>query len=81
MSTRWPTRRPPQAEAPPEKLCRFVESEWRGGWPDGLAEWRAAALAWLKADPARRLPFGQRGDLIDLLRESRRIRMARAGDD
>ena len=74
-------RRRPPAEPVPERLARFVESEWSGE-ADPVRAWKAAALAWLAADPARRLPFGTFGGPIDVLRETRRLLLARLpGDD
>jgi hypothetical protein len=67
--------RPPPSEAPPERLCRFVASEWPDG---GVDAWRVAALAWLDGDPARRLPFGEYGDAVAVFRESARIKRALA---
>jgi hypothetical protein len=72
--TRWPPRKPIVSVDAPEQLCRFVPSEWAGG----LDEWRQAALTWLAADESRRLPFGERGDQIDVFRESARVKL-RAG--
>jgi hypothetical protein len=34
-------------------------------------------MAWLAADPARRMPFGQHGDEVDVLREVVRVKMQR----
>jgi hypothetical protein len=48
----------------PERLARYVPSEW----PGGPREWKAAALGWLEANPGRRLPFGEFGDGLDVVR-------------
>lgn len=67
----------------PERLCRFVPSEWPGGCPhEALEAWAGACADWLAADSARsggrwfaaggsrrRLPFGEFGDAVDVLRE------------
>ena len=73
--SRWPGRLPPPREPAPERLCRFVPSEWPGGSVDA---WRIAALEWLDADPRRRLPFGVVGDEVDAIRESARLKLAGA---
>jgi hypothetical protein len=57
--------------AVPEELARFTAAEW----PGGVDEWRQAALAWLDGDPGRRLPFGEFGDSVAVIRESARIKM------
>ena len=57
--------------AAPEPLARFVAAEW----PGGVDEWRQAALAWLAEDRSRRLPFGEFGDAVAVIRESARIKM------
>ena len=61
-------------EPVPEPLARFVASEWPGA--DPLGQWRAACMAWLDAVPGRRLPFGEYGGPLDVLRESVRLRRA-----
>jgi hypothetical protein len=66
-------RRQEEGEPVPERLARYVPSEW----PGGVREWKAAALAWLTANPGRRLPFGEHGDEVDVLRET--ARHVRAG--
>ena len=61
--------------AVPEQLARFVPSEW----PDAacpheaLQHWWRAGIAWDKQHPDS-LPFGERGDFIDVLREAGCIR-------
>lgn len=58
----------------PEQLCRFVPAEWPGGCVhEALRAWKTACLAWLDEDERRALPFGEHGDVIDVLRESGRI--------
>jgi hypothetical protein len=74
--TRWPPRRPVPSVDAPEPLCRYVPHEWPSC--DPLADWRRACLAWLAADRSRRLPFGEHGDQVDVLRESARVKL-RAG--
>ena len=59
--------------AVPEQLARYVESEWPSDDPVG--EWRRACLQWLREVDGRRLPFGEYGDSVDLIRESARIKM------
>ena len=65
-------RRPrPRAAGIPEELCRFAASEWAGRCVhERHWAYTTACLAWLKANPARRLPFGEYGDCVDVLRES-----------
>jgi hypothetical protein len=80
----------------PERLARFIASEWRGACPhEQLDAWKDAAADWLAADSdreprrgpgtewnrwwlaggsRRRLPFGEYGDAVDLLREQVRYR-------
>ena len=62
-------------EGVPERLARFVPSEWPGAWcqHEALQRWQAAALAWEKQHPDS-LPFGEHGDFIDVLREVGRLR-------
>jgi hypothetical protein len=63
-----------QSQAVPEQLARFVESEWPGRcrhhrhWA-----YTQACLAWLREDRSRRLPFGEHGDVIDVLREAEAV--------
>lgn len=59
--------------AVPQKLARYVESEWPG--PDPLAQWRDACIRWLQEADGRRLPFGEYGDSVDVFRECRRVQM------
>ncbi len=63
-------------EPVPERLARFVPSEWPGAGADAVRAWKTACLAWLDEDPARRLPFGEYGGPLDVLRESVRLRRA-----
>jgi hypothetical protein len=70
---RWKRTDP---SAVPEELARYVASEWPSDDPVG--DWRAAALAWLREDPGRRLPLGQYGDSVDVIRESARIKLEQA---
>ena len=58
--------------AVPERLARFVASEWPGA--DPLSEWFAACVAWLREAPGRSLPFGEYGDSVDVIRECFRVR-------
>ena len=62
--------------AVPEPLARYVESEWPGGNPVG--DWRDACFQWLREVDGRRLPFGQFGDSVDVIRECVRIKMEMA---
>jgi hypothetical protein len=62
--------------AVPEELARFVAAEWPGA--DPIGQWRDAALAWLREDPGRSLPFGEHGDSIDVIRACYRLRLAAA---
>jgi hypothetical protein len=61
------------SDPPPQRLCRFVESEWPGDDPIGA--WRDACLGWLREVEGRRLPFGEYGGSVDLFRECRRVQM------
>jgi hypothetical protein len=65
----------PRDAGVPEELCRFAPSEWpdAGCGHEALRAWQAAALAWLDGDERRALPFGEFGDVVDVLRESGRI--------
>jgi hypothetical protein len=66
-------------DPPPQRLCRFVASDWPSDDPIGA--WRTACLEWLREVEGRRLPFGEHGDSVDVFRESRRITMeGLAGD-
>jgi hypothetical protein len=60
----------------PERLARYVASEW----PGGIGEWEAAALAWLREDDGRSLPFGEFGDSIDVLKMVYRLKMGLAAE-
>lgn len=60
-------RRRTRPDPTPEHLARFVPSEWPGH--DPARQWKQACLAWLAADEDRRLPFGEHGDQVDVLRE------------
>ena len=70
---RW---RPREPEGIPEELARFVAGEWPGCWHDAVRAWARACLAWLDADRARELPFGEHGDVIDVLNEWGRLEKA-----
>lgn len=60
-----------QSQAVPEQLARFVESEWEGRCRhERHRAYTQACLDWLKEDRSRRLPFGEHGDAIDVIRES-----------
>lgn len=68
-------RRSSTREPTPERLARYVPSEWPGADPaERIRQWKASALAWLAADPARRLPFGGPVDVlraaVTLIRET-----------
>ena len=56
----------------PERLARFVASEWPG--PDPLGEWYTACVGWLRESPGRSLPFGEYGDSVDAIRECVRVK-------
>ena len=64
--------------AVPEQLARFVPSEW-ARHEDPVRAWSAACREWLAAGPGRCLPFGERGDQLDVIRET--ARLLRAGWD
>jgi hypothetical protein len=67
---RW---KPTDPGAVPEELARYVESEWTG--TDPLGAWRNACLQWLREVEGRRLPFGEYGDSVDVIRECLRVKM------
>lgn len=50
-------------DIPPE-LARFDPADW----PTGIYGWKDAALRWLAEHPGRTLPFGEFGDVVDILR-------------
>lgn len=62
-------RRRRLASGAPERLCRFVASEWPGACcpRSAAALWRRACLAWLAGEPGRSLPFGEHGDVVDVM--------------
>jgi hypothetical protein len=66
---RW--RRDRSGAGIPEELCRFVVSEWPSCCPYGaLSLWRQACLDYLadaESEDDRMLPFGERGDFLDVL--------------
>jgi hypothetical protein len=68
-------RRPRSRDAGvPEQLCRFVAAEWPGRCRhERHWAYTQACLAWLREGPGRRLPFGEYGDVIDVLRESEAV--------
>ena len=79
---KWPTRRVPPGEPAPERLSRFVADEWPPGDHGPAVEWMNAALAWLAEDPRRRLPVGERGDALDVIRAAAQTLLdAHTGDD
>jgi hypothetical protein len=54
--------------AVPERLCRFVRSEWPAAtWDDAARLWKDACFAWLAEHPDS-LPFGEHGGELDVLR-------------
>jgi hypothetical protein len=58
----------------PEELARFVASEWPGAClHEQVRAWSVACQEWLD-EPGRALPFGEHGDVVDVLREEWRIR-------
>jgi hypothetical protein len=58
----------------PEELARFVPGEWPGACPhEQVRAWSKACQAWLAGEPGRELPFGEFGDVLDVLREDLRI--------
>jgi hypothetical protein len=74
--SRWPGPLPPPRTPTPERLARFVPSEWPGA--ARVDQWREACLEWLRADSSRRLSFGEHGDAVDVIRESARLKLAGA---
>ena len=64
--------------AVPEPLARYVAAEW-AQHRQPVRAWKTACLEWLAASPDRRLPFGEHGDPVDVIREA--VRLLRAGWD
>lgn len=56
----------------PRGLC-WYSAETFGPGDSGVRAWKRAALAWLAEDPERRLPFGEHGGPLDVLRETIRL--------
>lgn len=89
-------RHRPTGLAVPERLARFIVSEWPSGcehealelWFRACVDWLAegssatpplggderSARIWLAGRSSRRLPFGECGGGLDLIREHYRIR-------
>jgi hypothetical protein len=83
----------------PERLARFVASEWPDAddpiqaWKEACADWLAEDSErephpghtvqedrwWLAAASRRRLPFGEYGGALDVIREGRRKRVETRG--
>lgn len=59
----------PRDAGVPERLARFAASDWPDAdcVHDALRDWRGACLEWVRAHPDS-LPFGEHGDVIDVLR-------------
>lgn len=49
----------------PAELARFDPADWP---TDGVSGWSHAALRWLAEHRGRSLPFGEYGDVVDVLR-------------
>lgn len=56
----------------PLTLCWYTPETFGPG-DVGIRQWKLAALEWLSEDPDRRLPFGDDGRQLDLLRETVRL--------
>lgn len=56
----------------PLELC-WYSADVFGPGDRGVRAWKASALAWLAEDPDRRLPFGDHGGVLDVLRETVRL--------
>ena len=58
-----------RTETVPKQLARFAPSDWPDAdcIHDALRDWRGACLEWVKEHPDS-LPFGEHGDVIDVLR-------------
>jgi hypothetical protein len=61
-----------QESGAPLALVAYDADAW-GRSSEGIRAWGDAARAWLKEDPARRLPFGTDGRLLDQYREQARL--------
>jgi hypothetical protein len=72
-------RRTDTGEPVPERLARFVPSEWPGGAGDLWAQfeaWKAEMYAWMEAHPDS--PLGDRLDAIRLAAHTK-LRLAEEG--
>ncbi len=58
----------------PERLARFVLSEWAGDMQASTAAWGAACRRWLADHPGRVLPFAE--DPVEVRQEVIRVRMS-----
>jgi hypothetical protein len=56
----------------PERLARFVLSEWPGDVSEATHAWGAACRAWLTANPGRVLPHSV--DILEVRQETIRLR-------
>lgn len=56
---------------PPGVLA--YDPELHGTKDTGIRAWKAQALAWLRAHPGERLPLGEVGDVLDVLRVTARL--------
>ena len=64
--------------AVPERLARYVRAEWAGySDAEAPAAWMRACWAWRDANPGRRMPFGEHGDHLDVIRERPSVRAVR----
>jgi hypothetical protein len=70
--TKWPARRV-RVEMAPERLHRYVPSEWAGD----VEAYTREAFAWARQDPDRRMEYG---DAIDILQWHYRYVMAKWRD-
>lgn len=66
-------RRAPTGPPAPERLARFVPSEWPGGVEQAFGAWREARLSWHREHIGYG-NVGPLGDAIDIIREHRAIR-------
>ncbi len=64
--------RPPSGPAAPADLLSFNAAKWGDG-DEAVRTQKRARLAWLAANPGRRLPIGRHGDVLDVLQDAVRL--------
>lgn len=66
-------RRAPVGPAAPERLCRFVPSEWPGDVAAAYEAWAQARLDWHREHIGHGR-IGPLGDIVDVIRGNRAVR-------